>query len=340
MTPPRAPPAPRSPEKTSVDLRRLRYFVAVCDHGGFSRAAAAIGVAQPALTRQIQLLEDEVGQPLLTRTGRGAQPSEAGRFLLELSRGHLAGLDDALRELRENVAAAAGVLTLGVCPSIAPFFLDDLTNHVAELYPRIALSVVEAYSGDLRSLMQAGRIDLALTYSGAAPSGFASTDLISERLVLVRGGSSAPSAPATLSDAARMKLILPSRIHELRAIIDRVSLRRGVEFVPEIELDLLSAVKRLLIDEPGGWGTILPLRSVQAEAGAGLLTATAFEDPDMRRTVALVAPREPRNPAAAKLVAAWIVRRAGVVDPAPGRKTDPSRRIRRASTANLRGPPT
>jgi DNA-binding transcriptional LysR family regulator len=339
MTPPRAPPTTGGTDKGNVNLHRLRYFVAVCDYGGLSRAAAAIGVAQPALTRQIQLLEDEVGQPLLKRSGRGARPSEAGRFLLERSRGHLEGLDEALRELRENVAGAAGPLTLGICPSIAPFFLKDLVAYVAELYPRVALSVIEAYSGDLRSLMEAGRIDLTLTYSGAAPEGFTSADLITERLVLV-GGRPAFSAPVTVSDVARTKLVLPSRIHELRAIIDRVSAKRGVELSPAIELDSLGAVKDLLLDKLAGWLTILPFRSVQSEAEAGLLTATPFDNPDMRRTIALVAPCEPRNPAAAKPVAAWIVRRASALDPAALGEVDFPQRARRASTANLRGSTT
>jgi DNA-binding transcriptional LysR family regulator len=64
-----------------IDLKRLRYFVAVCKHGGFSHAAGVIGVAQPALTRQVQLLERQVGLKLITRNGRGVQPTEEGRFL-------------------------------------------------------------------------------------------------------------------------------------------------------------------------------------------------------------------------------------------------------------------
>src|SRR5579871_4343056 len=135
MTPQRAQPTAGGTGKVNVDLRRLRYFVAVCDHGGFSRAAAAIGVAQPALTRQIQLLEDEVGQPLLKRTARGAMPSEAGWFLLARSRGHLEGLDEALHELRGSIPGPIGPLALGVCPSIAPIFLEGLMDHVAREYP-------------------------------------------------------------------------------------------------------------------------------------------------------------------------------------------------------------
>ncbi len=307
MSPRAQPPV----EKASLDLRRLRYFLAVCDHGGFSRAAAAIGVAQPALTRQIQLLEQQVGQSLLERTGRGARPSAAGRFLLDRSRGHLEGLDDALQALRAAFGDGAGPLTLGVCPSIAPFFLDDLVAHIGARHPNIALNVIKAYSGDLKNLMQADRIDIALTYSGAAPDGFASADLFSERLVLVGGaGIFAESGPIWLAQAAQRKLILPSRIHELRALIERVAARRGVALAPDIELDSLDAVKGLLLEKSAGRSTILPFRSVQAEVEAGTLSAATFEEPDMRRTIALATRTPPRNPQAAALVGDWIVERA------------------------------
>ncbi len=66
-------------DSTGVDIRRLKYFVAVCDHGGFSRAAGAVGIAQPALTRQMQILEQELGVELFTRNGRNAVPSAAVR---------------------------------------------------------------------------------------------------------------------------------------------------------------------------------------------------------------------------------------------------------------------
>ena len=81
----------------AIDLRRLRYFIAVCDHGSISRAASIIGMAQPALTRQIQLLEKETGLSLIHRTGRGAAPSQQGRFLLDRSRAHIESLDTLVR---------------------------------------------------------------------------------------------------------------------------------------------------------------------------------------------------------------------------------------------------
>jgi DNA-binding transcriptional LysR family regulator len=221
-------------KKSSIDLRRLKYFRAVCDHGGFSRAASVIGVAQPALTRQIKLLEAEIGLPLIERNGRGAKPSEQGRFLLDRARGLLDGLDEVVRDLRQAFTAAGGAVTLGVCPTIAPFFVDDLTEHVARNHPNLSLSVIQAYSGDLRNLMAVGRLDMALTYSTPMSSeSFTSRDLFSERLVLVSGYSRVRRRKrCRLAELASLKLILPSRIHTLRGIIDRACSMQAIVLKP------------------------------------------------------------------------------------------------------------
>jgi LysR family nitrogen assimilation transcriptional regulator len=285
--------------KSVVDLRRLRYFLAVCDYGGFTKAAIAIGIAQPALTRQIKLLEKEVGQILIERTGRGARPSHQGRFLLARSRQHLEGLDGALRDLRQAFTAPRGSVTLGVCPSIAPFFLEDLIEHVERHHPNIVLSIIQAYSGDLKNLMEAGRIEIALTYRAPTAKNFASIDLLSERLVLV-SGSAAPSrsGSCTLAELPGLKLILPSKIHALRGIIDRVCGCNNVAIEPDLELDSLDAVKASLIENTAGRYTILPYHSVLREVNRGELTCAEFAEPDMQRTIAAVRPRRPLNPEA------------------------------------------
>jgi LysR family transcriptional regulator, nitrogen assimilation regulatory protein len=89
------------------DARRLGYFVAVCEHGGISKAASAIGVAQPALTRQIQLLEQELDILLFRRSGRCAEPTDAARHLLERIKPHMAGIEQALAEIREDAIQQA-----------------------------------------------------------------------------------------------------------------------------------------------------------------------------------------------------------------------------------------
>lgn len=281
------------PHRGSLDMRRLRYFVAVCDHGGFSRAAQATGIAQPALTRQIQALEQELGHPLFARNGRNAVPTEVGAFLLRHARRHLDGLDEVVDRLRRTYDTTPEPVTLGACPTIAPLFLPPLHEALQSCAP--GLSVIEAYSGDLRTLMRAGRIDLSLSYFPSDATGLQARRLLTERLVLATPDTSR-RGPLALADLVDFRLILPTPVHQLRRIIDEAAARRGVALRPAVELDSLASVKQLLSDARGGYATILPHRSVIAEAEAGELTLCMLSDPLMVRDIAMIRPAAPPRP--------------------------------------------
>jgi len=298
-------------EKEGVDLRRLRYFIAVCEHGGFSRASSSVGIAQPSLTRQIKLLEQELGVSLIHRTWRGAGPTDEGQLLLDRSKPHLQGLDDAIREVRLQSSKLVGPVALGVCPTIAPLFLDELKALIEARHPSIQMSVVEAYSGDLASLMAHGSIDISLTYSPSDTTGVSVDRLFSEPLLLVTPPDWASSgASRSLEEISRLRLILPSTIHELRRVIDAVSARRGVKLAPDIELDSLDAVKSMLLASGARHATILPLNSVSDEMSSARLAGHAIADPAMQRTIAIVRPDPNPKALLTEAVASLIHRRA------------------------------
>jgi LysR family transcriptional regulator, nitrogen assimilation regulatory protein len=282
-------------ERSGVDIRRLRYFVAVCDHGGFSKAANVTGIAQPALTRQVQLLEQELGLPLFTRNGRGAVPTEPGVYLLTHARAHLDGLDVLIDRMRRNFGNGPTSVTLGICPTIAPLFLGSLRESLRQHCPLLSLSVIEAYSGDLRNLMAVGRLDIALSYFPTEDCDVHATELLSERLVLV--STRTPTTESlTLSDAAGMRLILPSRIHQLRRIIDSVAAAHQISLTPALELGSLNAVKAMVEDKHGGYATILPYNSVDEDAEHGRFAIRHFDEPEMIRTIALLRPAAGARP--------------------------------------------
>ena len=127
-----------------------------------------------------------------------------------------------LREVKLRFSKLNGQVVLGICPTISPLFLDDLKTYLAASSPNLKLSVIEAYSGDLKSLMRSGRLDLALTYKPSESTGMRFIELLSEKLVLVSCYmANAKRRSYRLADLVGLKLILPSRIHELRLIIDR-----------------------------------------------------------------------------------------------------------------------
>ena len=297
-------------EKPGVDIRRLRYFVAVCDHGGFSKAAPVIGIAQPALTRQVQLLEHELGIELFTRNGRSAVPTEAGAALMTGARLHLESLDLLIGRVQRDFGAGPAHVCLGICPTISPLFLVPLQEALRQSAPSLTLTVIEAYSGDLRNLMACGRLHLALTYSPSDTDGLDVTDLLSEKLVLAGLGSMA--GPLNLQDVARQRLILPSVHHQLRRIIDAVAAARGIPLVPALELDSLTAVKAMLDGTSGDFATILPYHSVAADAAGGRFAIRMIDDPGMVRTIALLRPCSAKHPLPAILTEVIFSRAEGI----------------------------
>jgi DNA-binding transcriptional LysR family regulator len=297
-----------------IDVRRLKYFIAVCNNGGFSRASNAIGIAQPALTRQVKLLEKEIGLPLVIRTGRGAEPTAEGRFLLARSVEHLEGLDNIVRELKQRYSRLSGQAVLGICPTIAPFFLQKLQDHIRTNCPGLSLSVIEAYSGDLKHLIAGNRLDLALTYRPSGRNGLAYTELFSERLVLVAGyAPEMPDRPYRLKELSGLRLVLPSRIHELRLIIDRVCRQKSVSLKPELELDSLEAVKTLLLKKPLQYHTILPAYCVSHAVESRRYSQFEIAEKEMMRTIAVVMPRKSRNPAIAAFIERHIREQAELI---------------------------
>ena len=101
-----------------MDLKQLEYFVHVAEMGSFTRAAAFLQVAQPALSRQVRTLEVELRQPLLDRNGRGVTLTEAGKRLLAHGRGILQQVERARQDLEDQRGAATGHLAVGLPPSL------------------------------------------------------------------------------------------------------------------------------------------------------------------------------------------------------------------------------
>ncbi|MGA8786041.1 MAG: LysR family transcriptional regulator, partial [Polaromonas sp.] len=110
-------------------MRRLEYFVAVAEAGSFSKAAAALVMSQPALSQQVAALEQETGQRLLNRTGRGADPTEAGLALLTHARAIFELAERARADMRERQLIPSGRITIGLPPRVAHAMTADLVER-------------------------------------------------------------------------------------------------------------------------------------------------------------------------------------------------------------------
>lgn len=169
-----------------MELRQLRYLVAIVDHGTFTAAAESLHVAQPALSQQMRRLEAEVGVPLLRRGTRGVTPTEAGALLLTRARRVTAELDAATAELDELQGLLRGRVVVGAMGSLGPVDLPALLAAFHAEHPQIILEVKEEPTGELVRLLVADEVDLAFaTRRPTLPAGVAEQVMAHEDLVLV-----------------------------------------------------------------------------------------------------------------------------------------------------------
>src|SRR5215213_7899044 len=169
-----------------MDLKQLEYFVRVAELGSFTRAGIALDVAQPALSRQVRLLEVELRQNLLTRNGRGAAPTEAGKLLLEHGRGILHQVERAREELGRVRGALAGRVAIGLPPSVAKVLAVPLIREFRQRMPEATLSISEGLSVAMQESLAQGRLDIALLYNAVASPDIEVTPLLEEDLFLVQ----------------------------------------------------------------------------------------------------------------------------------------------------------
>lgn len=241
-----------------MDLKQIEYFVRVAELGSFTRASAALGVAQPALSRQVRLLEVELRQNLLLRNGRGASPTEAGKLLLEHGRGILHQVQRLREELGRVRGALAGRVAIGLPPSIAKVLTVPLTREFRTRLPDASLSISEGLSAAMQESLITGRLDIALLYNASATPGIEITPLLEEDMFLVQSLENQTNATTCLHDqaislreVATLPLIIPTRPNAIRMLVEAELANIGCYPQIALEIDGVSAILDLVLDGAG-----------------------------------------------------------------------------------------
>lgn len=287
-----------------MEFKQLNYFIHVADLGSFSKASAFLSVAQPALSRQIRNLETELGTELLYRDGRGVTLTEAGGQLLDHAKSILDHTERARSEIIALKDTPTGSATLGLPPTVCQVLVAPLLRRFKESYPNVSLRVVEGFSGHVKEWLASGRIDVGVLYnSPRARRNLKTQELLVENLCLIGPGDgiSGDEREYPLRKLADVPLILPSRPHGLRLLVDTAAAHAGVTLQVDLELDSLSAIKEL-VQSGTGW-TVLPYAAVYREVELGLMSARRVTSPPLRRTVVLATTgQRPLSAAARALV--------------------------------------
>jgi LysR family nitrogen assimilation transcriptional regulator len=290
-----------------MDLKQLEYFVRVAELGSFTRASMALNVAQPALSRQVRLLEVELRQNLLVRNGRGATPTEAGKLLLAHGRGILHQVERAREELGRVRGALAGRVAIGLPPSLARVLTVPLTRAFRAQLPEASLSISEALSVTMLEWLTTGRLDIAVLYNAQPVAEIEIHPLRDEELLLIEprppGLSEDPPSAIDLSEVAELPLVIPSRPNAIRMQVETEMANIGCRPNVALEIDGVSAILDLVADGAGAAllsrnavaSSIRPsayrMRPVQPPLKTRLCLATSSQRPatlTQQKTLALI----------------------------------------------------
>jgi LysR family hydrogen peroxide-inducible transcriptional activator len=231
-----------------MELHQLRYFCAVAESGSFSRAAEQSHVAQPSLSQQIIKLEEELGARLFDRLGRSVRLTELGKTFLPRARAVLRELEAAKGDVVERKNFVGGPVTVGVIPTVGPYFLPRVLTSFSRKFPQVRFTVVEEITPVLLGRLRAGAIDVAILALPIRGHEFETTPLLTERLfaALPKNHRLAKRTALSLRDLRSEPFLLLRDGHCFRdtavAACDRVRLRPQIIFESGQFTSLLSMV--------------------------------------------------------------------------------------------------
>jgi LysR family nitrogen assimilation transcriptional regulator len=293
-----------------MEIKQLSYFIAIAESGSLARAAEVLGIAQPSLSVQVKNLEARIGADLLVRSPRGVTLTDAGVTLLRHARHILQAVDDAKSEVRQAASMPSGKVVFGFPSSVSMVLSVPLAETIRLEFPEIRLRAVDAMSGFIKDWLDEKSIDLAILYETSGLKNAESRLLLHEDLFFCAPAddwplSTPPGAPVRLADLAAIEMVLPSKSHGLRMLIDRVCRTSNHRLNVVVEMDSLPQIKSLVAR--GSGFTILAPAATHDFVQRGELIASPIVEPTITRPVYLV-----RNPDRPRTRASWEVEKTTV----------------------------
>ncbi|WP_332770843.1 LysR family transcriptional regulator [Phenylobacterium sp.] len=292
-----------------MDVRQLRYFLAIVEAGSLSKAAGQVGVAQPALSQHVRHLETELGVTLLDRNARGVTPTDAGERLCREARTILNLLAELPQQVMGAVTDPIGEVRIGMSGTVSELVGVPLIEAARDRYPGIRIRLVEAMSGHVLDWLRRGEVDVALVYATSDPKGLEVAHLLTEDLCLFgRPGGQLDAPKGTvvdMRDVVGLQLITPGPTHGLRRVLDDAAAVVGVSLQPAFEVDSYGNIKRLA--RSGIGHAILTPTAIAREVGEGVFESWRIGPKLLRRNIYLAHSSE-RPFSAASRVAADLAR--------------------------------
>ncbi len=277
-----------------MELRQLRYFVSIVDHGSLSRAALVLHIAQPALTQQLRQLEDELGAQLLHRSAQGVLSTDAGKIFYQHAQAILKQVADAKSAVTQSTSKPTGTVAIGVPQSISGALALPLLLAAQQQYPEIELQLTEELTGNLIEQLKAGRINLAVLFDDGQLAPFSCTPMVEEEMMFVcridsqfapTQAALKPRQAVSLEQALAATLILPGMQHGVRPRIESTARKAGLALARVIEINSVAILKSAILADMGA--TIIPLAPLLDEIERGSMRAYPITEPGISRSVTL-----------------------------------------------------
>jgi DNA-binding transcriptional LysR family regulator len=275
-----------------MEIYQLRTLLHVAELGSLSKAADRLHIAQPALSRQVRLLEAELGVTLFVRHGRGMVPTEQGREVLKHAQRVIAELEEIRASTARVDAPLRGRVAIGFPPTVADIVSVPLAAAFGKAHPQAELRLVGAYTGYLLDWLHRGEIDVAVIYDPLAARSLRLQPLLLENLFLIGPPDAcfSDACAVPFRDLEGKRLLLPSARHGLRTIVERCAAEVGIMLDVGIEADSYATLKDL-VRHGHGW-TILPLAPIHDDIAAGHLSAAPLVGPVPVRRLVLSFPAD------------------------------------------------
>ncbi len=292
-----------------MNMRQLQYFLQIARVSSFSRAASVLHVAQPALSRQIRSLEDELGTPLFIRSERGVSLTDAGRLLHERA----GELLNQLERLRDEVGALAtsprGEISIGMPPSMREVLTVPMICEARRRYPDLILHLHEGISMTLAEFTRSGRLDCAIVSDTEPMALLESRALLAESLYLIGPPDLRldRSRPIGLKQVSASTLILTSRPNSLRLIVEDALSRARLPM--NLVVDSNSTAAMLDLVAAGVGCTVLPYCAVAERLESAALSAAPIRN--LKVSWTMIHARERGLSTAAGLIQSLLVELAG-----------------------------
>ncbi len=272
-----------------MDIKQLRSFVTSVKSGSITTAAHTLRIAQPALSRRIQLLENELGAALLHRSPKGVAPTAAGQVLYDAATDILHRMDKIRGAVAQVATPSRPVLRVAVPPTLSHRLGPKFLELCEQSCPTVSLRVAESWSGYISELLDAGLVDFGVMSVSQVQAFKLRAPIMSEELFLVQHRRIAPAAhqPIPASALRDIDLVLPTKLHGVRMLLDDVAQSQGFALRVRVEADAWGTIRSMV--EAGELSTILSLREIKDSMNAETIVARRIIEPTIKNVFFLVA---------------------------------------------------